>query len=99
MPLKSWRPGRDGASGSWRPGKGRAVSSTALAGCGRGRDGRVCGECGGILAGGTREGHGSLTDVRPRHTDGGNVTLPPVFSRRCDHVTRVDHTMVWSKST
>jgi len=26
------------------PDKGRAVSATALAGCGRGRDGRVCGE-------------------------------------------------------
>src|SRR5271156_2943816 len=46
--------GKGRGPGSRRPGKGRAVSSTARAGCGRGRDGRVCGERGGILAGGSR---------------------------------------------
>jgi len=40
---------------SWRPIKGRAVSSTALAGCGRGRDGRVAGGGGTRGASVTRE--------------------------------------------
>src|SRR5271156_2211701 len=57
-----------------------AVSATARAGCGRGRDGRGLWS-GGRVAGGSRECHGSVTDVGPRHTDAGDVTLPPVFSR------------------
>jgi len=79
------RKGRGPAS--WRPIKGLAVSSTALAGCGRGRDGRGCGEREGPRTvrheGATDpspEGHGSVTGVRPRHGDVGNPTLPPVLS-------------------
>jgi transcriptional regulator with XRE-family HTH domain len=37
------------------------------------------GECGRIVAGGSREGHGSVTDLRPRHRDAGNVTLRRAF--------------------
>jgi len=65
-------PGRDGPSeagvrkgrGALKlsPEKGRAVSSTALAGCGRGRDGRGCGE--------QRNRHGSVPGPRPTGVDG-----------------------------
>jgi len=156
--LAPW--GRDEGSSSWRSegmgpascrqDKGRAVSSTALAGCGRGRDGRVAGS-GGTVTEASREclgdaptgaegrfpngqgsaafpirvyggyrtphiptrpawfemvairpfrtteipdrsdslplatdpspvGHGSVTEVGPRHGDVGNSTLPPVSS-------------------
>jgi hypothetical protein len=44
------------------------------------REGRVCGRCGGILAAGGREVHGSVTEVRRRHGDAGNSGLPPVLS-------------------
>ena len=43
-------------------------------------------ERGGSLTGGTRERHGSVTDVGPREEDVGNSTVPPVFLRRCNHV-------------
>src|SRR5882724_1320799 len=35
------------------------------------------------------ERDGSVTDIGPRHEDAGKATLPPVFFRRCDHVTMV----------
>ena len=44
---------------------------------------------GGRLAEASGERHGSVTDVRPRHRDAENVTLPPVFFRRYEHVTMV----------
>jgi|GEM_PF-1895406 len=73
--------------------KGRALPSTARAGCGRGREGRSVGRGKGSVAGGSRETHGcltggtgasrrrdgSLTDPGPRHEDARDVTPPPVF--------------------
>jgi hypothetical protein len=44
---------------------------------------------GGRAAGGSRERHGSLTDVGPRHRDARNVTLRSVIFRRYEHVTTV----------
>ena len=83
-------------------GKGRAVSATALAGCGRARDGRVGGERrirdrGAEFAGDRHEGvagvgrerHGTLTGDGPRDEDAGNFTLPIDFFGRCNHVTMV----------
>src|SRR5215471_332865 len=83
----------DGALAGCRPGRDVAVSATALAGCGRGRDGRGCGgwrnRDGGVTDA-ARERHRCVTGVGPGHEDPGKVTLPCVFRRRCDHVSRVD---------
>src|SRR6201996_8515713 len=77
--------GRDGAWPGWRPGKGRgvaglapgkreaAVSATALAGCGRGRDGRGCGEWERLHAGATDE---SLKCLLVTEMWGSSVFLP-----------------------
>src|SRR6201996_9303695 len=75
--------GRDGAWPGWRPGKGRgvaglapgkreaAVSATALAGCGRGRDGRGCGEWERL--------HAGATDERPKCLLVTEMSGSPVF--------------------
>jgi hypothetical protein len=37
----------------------------------------------------SREGRATATEVGPRHREAEDVTLPPVFFRRCNHVTVV----------
>jgi hypothetical protein len=69
--------GRDGVVGSWRPGgRDGAVSATALAGCGRGRDGRGAGRD--ARTPGRCDGDARVASRgrRVRHGDGRNVTLP-----------------------
>ena len=58
-----------------------AVSATALAGCGRGRDGRGCGEWEKL----SRERHGSVAEVPPRHGDGKKSRVPPRFFMHRGH--------------
>ena len=77
-PLKL-APGAEGTRPSRpRPRQGVAVPETAE---GAGSGGRV--------AGVRRECDGIVTGEGPLHRDPENVTLPPVFFRRCDHVTMV----------
>ena len=61
----------------------RAVSATALAGCGRGRDGRGCEEwrylAHASASGSSREGRGCATEGSLRDRDRGKSTLPCVF--------------------
>jgi len=87
-------PGRDAALSSWRPIKGRAVSSTALAGCGRGRDGRECGErgdpwtiCHEGATDPSPEGHGSVTGVRWTIPSSTETSGTPRFLPCCPTVT------------
>jgi hypothetical protein len=44
---------------------------------------------GGRVAGVRRECDGTVTEDGPRHEDAEDVTLPPVFFGRCNHVTMV----------
>jgi hypothetical protein len=82
-------PGRVGAASGWRPGKGKRPSRP------RPRQGVAVAETaegagsGGRVAGVSRERHGCVTEDGPRHREAENVTLPPVFFRRCNHVTVV----------
>ena len=94
-------PGRDVAPQAGARGKGRAVSSTARAGCGRGRDGLGCGEWRDPRGSGTgerRERHGRVTGVGPRHRDRENASLPRMLSNRHGHVPDFDPAIGGSKS-
>jgi hypothetical protein len=53
------------------------------------RDAAVGAGSGGRVEEGSRERHGSVSDLGPRQEDAENVTLPPVFFRRLKHVTMV----------
>jgi hypothetical protein len=99
------------AEGGERVGKGRArdaaLSATTLAGCGRGREGRVIGERvegpspegDGRATDGARMAHGPVTEVRPRDEDAGNVTLPPVLSNSHDRAVDLEAAIGASRST
>ncbi len=92
--LSGWFPGRRGR-GSWRPevqgtqgpAASAAVSATALAGCGRGRDGRVVAGDERIFGCGSRGAHERDTDPSPE-TDSCTETVgTPRFRARWPTVT------------
>ncbi len=80
-----WRPARVPAARSWRPMKGRAVSATARAGCGRARDGRGCGEWRnrrGRVTGASRNRHRRGSSSQRRREVLTSSRLPPTLQRR-----------------
>src|SRR3954447_8839502 len=64
-----------------------AVSATALAGCGRGRDGRECGSGRGSLPRAPRVRHGRGTDPSPKARGVTETVGSPRFLTCCPTVT------------